>query len=452
MTITAVSLVDTFLSWMNKTNQVITVTNLSTEGQLNTSGTITITNASLVNGGVSLNVANGQIKGDGGSLTNVTPTLANSSIPNVKLANSYIKLISNSATLTVTGGQNANLGSTVYLDIGTLSIRANDASVSNIASAFTVNGAYLLAVSAFAQANSGVTAGPAFDKANSANVLAAQAYGQANAAYSTANIAAVNIGPAYDKANAANVLARSAYINANSAFDQANLMVLLSASSHTTNTINARGSSSLTLYSGDSGTYINIAPSSGANTIDFHAGSLTKNGVVMGAGKQTLWIPAASFSPRIASGCAINQVSTVTNAINYRTLDFDAATAEYAETTIRMPKSWNEGTITFTPTWSQLTTSAGAVVWGFQAAAISSGDVIDLAYASVTVTSTGGTANTLYIPAESGSLTVSGTPAEGDMLALCIYRDGASGSDTLGIDARLHGINMFFTTNTDTDA
>lgn len=180
MAVTLVSLVDTFLSWMNKTNEVITIANLATEGQLNTSGTIKITNPSLLNAGVSLNVANGMLKGDGGLLTNVTSVIANSSIINTKLANSNIRLISNSATLVITNGNVANLGTTVYFDVGTLSSRVDDQSTANIASANGVNVVHTIAVAAFAAANSGVVAGPAFDKANSANVLAKNAYDAAN--------------------------------------------------------------------------------------------------------------------------------------------------------------------------------------------------------------------------------------------------------------------------------
>lgn len=180
MAISLVTLVDTFLSWMNKTNEIITIANLSTEGQLNTSGTIKITNASLLADGVSLNVANGMLKGDGGLLTNVYAVIANSSIINAKLANTGVSIISNSATITVSGGQTANLGGTVYIDIGALSSRTDDQSTANIASANAVNAVHMIAVGAFAQANSGAVAGPAFDKANAANVIASAAFDAAN--------------------------------------------------------------------------------------------------------------------------------------------------------------------------------------------------------------------------------------------------------------------------------
>jgi len=224
MAISLVTLVDTFLSWMNKTNELITVANLSTEGQANSTGTLKLTNAGGVGSGVTLNVSSGLIKGDGGLLTNVATVIADATVTNAKLANSYIKFISNSATLVVSGGNNANLGATVYFDVGTLSSRTNDQSTANIASANAVNAVHMIAVGAYAQANSGAVAGPAFDKANAANVIASGAYDKANAANlfaftvnANTNATLVIASGAFNKANAANVIASAAFDTANNA-------------------------------------------------------------------------------------------------------------------------------------------------------------------------------------------------------------------------------------------
>lgn len=145
MTLSLVTLTDTFLTWMNRTNELVNIGNKITEGQANSSGTLSLTNVGLVNGGVTLNVSAGLIKGDAGLLSNVgTP----GSIVNNKLANSFINIISNTSTLTVVGGNSANLGSTVYLNIGALSNNINDVSSSNIASAFSANLAYTAATNA----------------------------------------------------------------------------------------------------------------------------------------------------------------------------------------------------------------------------------------------------------------------------------------------------------------
>jgi hypothetical protein len=186
MAISLVTLLDTFLTWMNKTNETITVANLATEGQLNTSGTITITNAGGVGGGVSLNVASGLIKGDGGLLTNV---LSTGSVTNAKLANDNIRFVSNTTSLTIiTAGATgrANLGTTVYVTLPVSNV-VSDTSTTNIAAANTINTVHSLAIAAFAAANSGTSAAAAYDKANAANVLAFNANLTAIAAYTAAN-------------------------------------------------------------------------------------------------------------------------------------------------------------------------------------------------------------------------------------------------------------------------
>jgi hypothetical protein len=108
---------------------------------------------------VSLNVSNGVIRVGGN-------TFSSNAVP----------LISNSATLTISG--TGRLGTPVYFDIGTLSISVLDKSIANIASANSVNTAYNTATGAFAAANAAFAvantgngaiyiANLAFDKANS---------------------------------------------------------------------------------------------------------------------------------------------------------------------------------------------------------------------------------------------------------------------------------------------
>ncbi|NDB58769.1 hypothetical protein EB001_10005 [bacterium] len=110
----------------------------------NTTGTLKISNPSYISGNVSLNVSNGVIRVGGN-------TFSSNAVP----------LISNSATLTISG--TGRLGTPVYFDIGTLSISVLDKSIANIASANSVNTAYNTATGAFAAANA------AFAVANTGN-------------------------------------------------------------------------------------------------------------------------------------------------------------------------------------------------------------------------------------------------------------------------------------------
>jgi hypothetical protein len=81
-------------------------------------------------------------------------------------------------------------------------------------------------------------------------------------------------------------------------------------------------------------------------------------------GKQTIWIPAASMTPATTNGAAIGNYSTPTNAVPVATLNFDATTQESAWFQVGMPVQWNEGSVTFAPVFSQLTTAAGGVDLG----------------------------------------------------------------------------------------
>jgi hypothetical protein len=170
-------------------------------------------------------------------------------------------------------------------------------------------------------------------------------------------------------------------------------------------------------------------------------------------GKQTLWFPAASMTPRVSNGAAPGLVELATNKIMLSTLDFDPATLEYAQFAVQMPKQWNESTVSFLAVWSHASTATNfGVVWGLRALALSDDDAMDTAMGTgVTVTDAGGTTNDLYRSAESGAITIGNTPAENDVVIFEVYRDATNGSDTMAIDARLIGIVLFMTTNAAVD-
>lgn len=188
------------------------------------------------------------------------------------------------------------------------------------------------------------------------------------------------------------------------------------------------------------------------STISINATQVVKNGIVLGGGKKTLWISASQFIPRLTNGPASGQYAMATTGINFKTYDFDPATIETAEFDVRFPKSWDKGTITFIPIVSQTTTSSGSTLWNVSAVAISSSEALDVALGTPqTVTVSQGSANTMYIGAESSPITIAGSPQNGDMIHFAVNRYATSGSDTLAIDGRLHGVTILYTANTDTD-
>lgn len=218
MTITQQQLSNTFLEHIIRTNSLITIANELTEGNLLTTGTISISNGSGFQNNVSLNVRSGMIYGDGGLLSNVGKP---GSIINQKLQNSTFNLVVG-PQFTLTNSIVA-LGSTLYLNVATLSTSNNDTSTSNIASANLVNAVHSIARRAE------INASKAYDKANSANIFAYSAYELANttntlAVGTAASISSfgtaisktsVNASAAFAKANAANLLAFGTGLGAN---------------------------------------------------------------------------------------------------------------------------------------------------------------------------------------------------------------------------------------------
>lgn len=171
------------------------------------------------------------------------------------------------------------------------------------------------------------------------------------------------------------------------------------------------------------------------------------------SGKASIWIPAGAMVSRQTNGALVGLAETSTNKIMLRTLNFDSSTQQYAQFSLKMPKSWDIGTLTSTFVWSHPSTTVNfGVAWQLRAVALSNDDALDAAFGTaVTVTDTGGTTDDLYHSDESIALTVGGTPASMDTVIFQVDRDPANGSDNLAVAARLHGILLNYTNNTFSD-
>lgn len=169
---------------------------------------------------------------------------------------------------------------------------------------------------------------------------------------------------------------------------------------------------------------------------------------------QTIWIPANAMKARTTNGAATGSTELTTNKEMIETLDFDATTAEYAQFSINMPKSWDEGTMTAVFVWSHAATTTNfGVAWELAAVAFADDDAMDTAFGTaVTVTDTGGTTNDCYITAASSAMTVAGSPGANELVYFQVNRAPSNGSDTMAIDARLHGVRVMYAINTLTDA
>lgn len=176
--------------------------------------------------------------------------------------------------------------------------------------------------------------------------------------------------------------------------------------------------------------------------------------VARAAGKQTIYIPAGAMMPAATSGAASADNEAATNDVNYKTLAFDASADEYAHFNIAMPKGWNEGTVTFRVFWSTTATDTDGVAWGLQAVSVSDGDAIDVAWGTAVVVTDDAqsAAGDVLVTAESGAVTIGGTPAEGDLTFFRIFRDVSDANDDMTEDALLVGAQILYTTNAPTDA
>jgi hypothetical protein len=169
-------------------------------------------------------------------------------------------------------------------------------------------------------------------------------------------------------------------------------------------------------------------------------------------GKQAIPIPADAWLPATTNGAALETITGTNN--ERRVLSFDTSTQETAYCGIRMPKQWNESTLTFDVDWEHPSTTTNfGVVFELSAVAISNDDTADVAFGTAqTVTDTGGTTNDHYTSPESSAITAAGTPAENDYVMFRLRRVPANGSDTLAVDARVKNVNLYVTTNAGNDA
>ena len=172
------------------------------------------------------------------------------------------------------------------------------------------------------------------------------------------------------------------------------------------------------------------------------------------AGKETIFVPAIAMYPSTTNPCGgPEQVETTALRPDLKVLDFAADADDFAQFAVAMPKSWNEGTVTFQPFWTVTGTNTGTVAWQLAGVAITNDESINTAFGTQVATTAlafSGTSNDLMVSAESGAVTIAGSPAANDMCFFQINRD-TSADDQTGA-ARLLGVKILFTTDAANDA
>ena len=172
------------------------------------------------------------------------------------------------------------------------------------------------------------------------------------------------------------------------------------------------------------------------------------------AGKETMWVPASAMYGATTNPADAQQVETTATRPDMKVLDFDAGTDEFAQFSVAFPKSWNEGTVTYQVYWTPASTNTGNCIFGLQGVSCGDNDTIDTAFGTaVNVTDAGiGTVEDQQVTAESGAVTIAGSPAVDQLTYFQLFRDANAGGDTFSADARVLGIKIFFTTDAANDA
>lgn len=191
-----------------------------------------------------------------------------------------------------------------------------------------------------------------------------------------------------------------------------------------------------------------------ANTLSASSGELSIESVVVKkVGTENMWVPVTAMTPRDDSPCS--DITTVAAGTagkpDFRIMDFDKDSDEFAQFVVAMPKSWDGGNIYFYAYWIGLASTDG-VAWALEVLSLNDNEEFNQAYANVQVVQddSQGDVTELLVSAKSSAIACSG--ADNDLLCFQVFRDVSDGNDDMGGDARLWGLLIEYTTSASTDA
>tara|TARA_B100000749_G_scaffold23255_1_gene16766 strand:+ start:1559 stop:2839 length:1281 start_codon:yes stop_codon:yes gene_type:complete len=211
------------------------------------------------------------------------------------------------------------------------------------------------------------------------------------------------------------------------------------------NTNNGTNAGTLTMEDGVDGN-INIAPNG--------AGILQGGGAAIKiAGLETIFVPTQAMFGTDANGADAQTVVTTATRPEMKLLDFDASAIEYAQFSIAMPKSWNEGTITFQAFWAPSNTDTGNALIGLQGVSVVNDATSDVVFGTaIDVTDAGGGAvEDVLVTPVSTAVTIASAAAD-TYTYFQVHRNATNVADDFTGDVRLLGIKIFYTTNAANDA
>ena len=202
-------------------------------------------------------------------------------------------------------------------------------------------------------------------------------------------------------------------------------------------------------------TMLTITPHATASsaTMAFTGSITTAGNAVKTVGKETIYVPATAMYPATTNGCAaLTQVEITADRPELKCLDFDPSSDENAQFSVAFPKAWNAGTITFRAFFTVSGTNTGTVKWELSGVSQSDTGVIASAFPTgigPAAKAHTGDSGDINITAESGEVTITGA-GDDEMVFFQIQRD--TDDDNQTGDARLLGIQIFYTTDAANDA
>lgn len=162
---------------------------------------------------------------------------------------------------------------------------------------------------------------------------------------------------------------------------------------------------------------------------------------------QEIWIGAEAMISTSTNGAEFASRELATNDVMISAMKFDASTSESAQFTWTPPANWNAGTIRFKAYWTNaagLTTET--IDFDLAAVAFANDDPLDTAFGTAqNVTDTWIAQDDLHVSGYSSAITISGSPAAGEMIVFKLSRDTAS--DDLTGDAEIIGVMLEYTVN-----
>ena len=155
--------------------------------------------------------------------------------------------------------------------------------------------------------------------------------------------------------------------------------------------------------------------------------------------------------PNTTNGAEAAQVE-LSNGPEIKVLDFDKDSDENAQFAVAFPKSWNAGTVTFQAFFTATSTNTGTAKFVLAGVALADNGDLNTVFGTAVgpaAKAHSGTSNDLDVTAESGAVTIAGSPGDDEYVFFQITRDVSE--DNLTADARLLGVKLFFTTDSAND-